>query len=164
MADQTPIVVTQEDQAQPPSDNTIRLEDVFGHFPRVTSTPTWIPRRFKDEFAVDTTTGKIYYYDFTNNVWKSSSGNSYGGIVAASAASSTLPTGWSVAYNAGTNTFTVTHNLGTSAYTVVFNAVGITNPITQQYVFSANSFQVKFCSPAGAAGDTAWIFTLVLIS
>ena len=52
-------------------DDSVRLESIYGSFITVTSAPTWVPRTFRDGFAIDTTTGIIYYYDFTNNVWRS---------------------------------------------------------------------------------------------
>lgn len=48
-----------------------RIEHIYGNFPRVTTTPTWTPRTFQQSIALDTSAGRIYYYDFTNNVWKS---------------------------------------------------------------------------------------------
>lgn len=47
-----------------------RIEDLWGQLPIVTTTPTWVPRKFRDGFAIDSTAAKFYYYDYTNNVWR----------------------------------------------------------------------------------------------
>lgn len=54
-----------------PTGHPIRIEDVLGTFPRVTSKPTWKPRTFKDAFAVynDGTNHRIYWYDFKAAAW-----------------------------------------------------------------------------------------------
>ncbi len=49
-----------------------RLEDIWGQFPRVTSIPTWVPKTFRDSFAIDTLAGALYFYDFQNNLWRTS--------------------------------------------------------------------------------------------
>lgn len=54
----------------PPAQSVIS-ETIIGKFPQVTAIPTKVPRTLMEGIAVDTTTGIIYYYDFTNNVWKS---------------------------------------------------------------------------------------------
>ncbi len=48
-----------------------RLEDVWGDFPRVTTTPDWVPKTFREGIALDTSTNKVWYYDLDNNAWKS---------------------------------------------------------------------------------------------
>ena len=45
-------------------------ETILGKFRQVTAIPTLVPRTLMEVIAVDTTAGLIYYYDFTNNVWK----------------------------------------------------------------------------------------------
>lgn len=52
----------------------VNLEEIFGNLPMVTTTPTWVPMRFRDGIAMDTTTHRIWYYDFTHNVWKTIGG------------------------------------------------------------------------------------------
>ena len=52
-----------------PSDS-LRLEKIFGNLSQVTTVPTFTPRTFREGLALDTTAAKLYYYDFTNNVWK----------------------------------------------------------------------------------------------
>lgn len=50
----------------------IPLSNIAGNFPMVTTTPTFTPTGgVQTTIAFDTTTGKVYYYDFTNNAWKS---------------------------------------------------------------------------------------------
>ncbi|SRR6266436_10069888 len=50
-----------------------RLEDIWGKFIQVTAVPTWTPRTLRESIAFDTSAAKIYYYDFTNNAWKTAS-------------------------------------------------------------------------------------------
>lgn len=50
--------------------NAVGIETIYGHVSMVTTTPSWIPRNFMEGIALDSTTGRIYYFDFTNNVWK----------------------------------------------------------------------------------------------
>lgn len=64
------IEVGYDEPDAPTTPPTIRLEDIFGQLPMVTGTPTYTPKTFRDSLALDNTTGIIYYYDFTNNVWK----------------------------------------------------------------------------------------------
>ena len=47
-----------------------RLEDIWGSLPRVTTTPTWVPRTFSEALALDTSEAALYYYDFVNNSWR----------------------------------------------------------------------------------------------
>lgn len=47
-----------------------RLEDLYGYLPRVTTTPTWTPTKFQNSFALNTSSGVFYYYDFTNSAWR----------------------------------------------------------------------------------------------
>src|SRR5258708_4083588 len=49
----------------------MRLEDLYGMFPTVTSIPTWTPQKFQQSFAIDTTNLLFYFYDFTNTTWRS---------------------------------------------------------------------------------------------
>lgn len=55
----------------PPTD--INLETILGNIPRVTATPTWTPKLFKDNFAISLIAGvyKFWVYDPVANVWKS---------------------------------------------------------------------------------------------
>lgn len=71
-------------------DASVNLEDIFGNLGMVTTTPTWTPKKFIDGLALDSTTGKFYYYDFTNKAWKSTSGVTAKGT--ASITSSATPT------------------------------------------------------------------------
>lgn len=48
----------------------LRLEDISGTFPRVSATPTWTPREFRDSLALDSSGARIHYYDFANNSWR----------------------------------------------------------------------------------------------
>lgn len=50
--------------------NFLPLSSVRGYFPMVTSVPTVAPGKFGKSIALDSTTGIIYYYDFTNKVWQ----------------------------------------------------------------------------------------------
>lgn len=51
----------------------IPLNNVSGSLPMVTATPTWAPSgSIATSLALNSVTGQIYYYDFTNRVWKSS--------------------------------------------------------------------------------------------
>lgn len=50
----------------------INLFDIFGSFQTVTSAPTGVPKTVYGQFQIYD--GALYYYDFVNNVWRSSSG------------------------------------------------------------------------------------------
>ncbi len=67
-----PIEITyQEPKATtPPSPQT--LENITGYFPQVTAVPTWIPRSFKDQFAIYASAGtfRMYIYDTANSAWR----------------------------------------------------------------------------------------------
>lgn len=54
-----------------PSGTLARLEDLYGFLPRVTASPTWVPRRFQDSFAIDTTNNLFYTYNFISHAWVS---------------------------------------------------------------------------------------------
>ena len=49
------------------SPSSVYSETIIGKFPQVTAIPTLTPRTLMEGIAVDTTAGRIYYYDFTNN-------------------------------------------------------------------------------------------------
>lgn len=67
-----PIEIKYTDISLPSSErDEVRLEDVWGDFPLVTTTPTWTPRTFRESFAVDTTNEVLYFYDKENNQWLS---------------------------------------------------------------------------------------------
>lgn len=51
-----------------------QLTDIWGHFPQVQSAPTDFPKQFEQSIQVSTVAGKIYYYDYINNVWREVSG------------------------------------------------------------------------------------------
>lgn len=145
-----------------------QIVEQFGQFQQVTAIPTWTPRTFRDSIALDTTSTKLYYYDFTNNQWRTlGASNSYGGYVD-SGGSGTLPTGWSSSYNGTSKVYTVTHNLGTTSYGVVPAAMGsgalVGYFIPQQLARNTNDFQVVFTTTGGAAGATEFNFILTLIS
>lgn len=53
------------------SDVSVMLETIFGHLNMVSGTPTWTPKTFRDGLALEISSGAIYYYDYTNNVWRS---------------------------------------------------------------------------------------------
>lgn len=48
--------------------NDVLIEDILGTLPIAASTPTAIPKRFRDGFALDSRFGRIWYY--VNNAWK----------------------------------------------------------------------------------------------
>lgn len=49
---------------------SVNAEDIFGQFHMVTAIPTYTPKSFRDGLAFNTSSATMYYYDFTNNVWK----------------------------------------------------------------------------------------------
>lgn len=55
----------------PPLTNVVRIEDIYGIFPRVSTTPTWVPRKFQESFAIDTTNSIFYFYNFDTSAWVS---------------------------------------------------------------------------------------------
>ncbi len=162
-----PIEVTYEEPVSAPVAQSTNIEEVFGGFPEVTSTPTWVPKNFKDSIAINTSTNTLYYYNTTHNTWKAiTTTPSYGGYVNTSASSATLPAGWSASYNGGSKSFTVTHNLSTTSYAVVPVAIGVnakTYFVPLQVVIASANFQVQFSDTAGTAGNTEWYFTLIPI-
>lgn len=143
----------------------IRLENIFGMLIQVTTTPTWKPKTFRDSLAIDTSSGKIYYYDSVNNVWKSVSGSTYGGYIASAASSSTLPTGWSVSYNSGTKVYTITHNLGTTNYTVTVSTTDSngTTYFVPIITRNSNTLVIEFDDVALVAGAASFNFIVTLI-
>lgn len=54
-----------------PSGNSVPLENIYGYFPRITSAPTWLPRKFNESLAYDTTAEKLYVFNFATGLWKS---------------------------------------------------------------------------------------------
>lgn len=48
-----------------------RVEELWGSFPVVNTSPTWTPRTLRDQIAFDYSRGRLYYYDFTNQQWRS---------------------------------------------------------------------------------------------
>ncbi len=50
------------------------IESIIGVFRQVTAIPTVPPVGFWDSIAEDTSTGAIYYYDYTNNSWRTAGG------------------------------------------------------------------------------------------
>jgi len=69
-----PVIGMPDDLPIPISDKAIRIEEVYGTLPRTTAAPTWVPRNFREQFAVDETNNKLYVYDFTDAVWLNVSG------------------------------------------------------------------------------------------
>jgi hypothetical protein len=53
----------------PDTRTEIRIEDIWGTLPTVTTAPTWVPKTFRDSFAIDTTNNSLYFYDFVDKVW-----------------------------------------------------------------------------------------------
>lgn len=50
----------------------IVLANIQGNFPMVTGVPNWIPTgSVAKTIALNSATGEIYYYDYTNKTWKS---------------------------------------------------------------------------------------------
>lgn len=144
-----------------------RIEDIFGFFPQVTTTPTWTPKTLRDSIALNTSTSTIYYYDFTNNSWRSSFNASYAGLVGVSASGNTLPTGWSASYSGGV--YTVTHNLGNASYYVSAVPMGagaysLGYRYVNQIVINANTFVIQIVDAAGLGGNPQFAFTLTMIT
>jgi hypothetical protein len=165
MADLKPIEINYQepDLSIPPEE--AQLDAIFGGFPKVSTTPTWKPRSFREAFALKTGSATIYYYDFGPNVWRSVSpgSTSYAGIVDAGATAEIVPTGWSVGVSA--NIYTVSHNLGTTSYSVVVSPMAdLTHFVIEDIVIGANTFTVRFTNTAGVSTTTKWHFVLVPIS
>ena len=135
----------------------VRIETISGNLQQVSTVPTWSPKTFRDSIALDTTSGKLYYYDFSNQIWRTvGSGSSYGGNIESNGTAVSLPTGWSSVVSGG-HVYTITHNLGTTSYTVVANAWGSNSVIyfIPYYNFSSNTFTVEFDEKTGTtAGVT----------
>lgn len=53
-----------------PPDVKTRLEDIWGNLPRVTSAPSWNPRKFNEELVIDETSNRLYFYDFASQAWQ----------------------------------------------------------------------------------------------
>lgn len=47
-----------------------RLESIWGNFNMVTGIPAYSPKGFGDSIALDSTTGIVYYYDYSNRQWR----------------------------------------------------------------------------------------------
>lgn len=67
-------VLDYEEPQPPPITPATSIDNIFGNFPQVTTTPTWTPRFFKDAIAFKTGSSTIYYYDFADATWRSSGG------------------------------------------------------------------------------------------
>lgn len=72
MSDQTNIDITYKEPNFDVPKDVVRVETIYGSVPRVSSVPTWIPRMFKDGFAiyVNGATYRFYIYDNVGNTWK----------------------------------------------------------------------------------------------
>lgn len=75
------------DQTPTPEPLAVRLTDIWGQFPRVTSIPTWVPTRHYDEIAIDQTNNILYWYNFTAAAWEFTQG----GATAAAIINALLP-------------------------------------------------------------------------
>lgn len=53
-------------------DTTVRIESIIGMFPRVSSAPTWTPKKFQDMFAYYLSGGEARFYIFfpNDNTWR----------------------------------------------------------------------------------------------
>lgn len=87
-----PVKITYTEPNIGAPDGSMNLEEIFGMIPMVASIPTWTPIRFRDGFACDTTRAIIYYYDFTNNVWKTVTTNRRNVVSITTASSYTINT------------------------------------------------------------------------
>lgn len=68
--DEVPVIeLTYNEPTASSSTTDVRIENIFGNLPMVTSIPTWIPKTFRDGFAIDTTNNLWYFYDFIDNAW-----------------------------------------------------------------------------------------------
>ncbi len=72
--EQKPVEINYEEQkfgGKPTTD--VNLENIIGFIPRVTATPTWTPKLFKDNFAISLIAGNysFWVYDPVAHVWKS---------------------------------------------------------------------------------------------
>lgn len=76
------------DQTESKGRTEIRIDDIWGKFPIVTSIPTWVPRTFNESIAIDSSTAKIYYYDYTNNTWRTVYPDGVGGDASTNTATS----------------------------------------------------------------------------
>jgi hypothetical protein len=47
-----------------------RIENIIGHFKMGAGAPTYTPKGFWDSLYLNTTTGALSTYDFTNSAWK----------------------------------------------------------------------------------------------
>lgn len=140
-----------------------RIEDIWGNFPMVTGIPTFTPRRFEEGIALDTSISQFYYYDFTNNAWKTvGSVTIFPGRVGADGSATDLPTGWSSARDNDPGEYTVTHNLGTTSYAAVITGgvAGLARIATIDD-HSTNSFGVEIRTAADALVNSGFEFILM---
>lgn len=93
--------------------------------------------------------------------------SSYGGKVSSVGAALLLPTGWTSAFNGGTNVYTVTHNLNNASYAVIIqpqNYGGGTAPSDINVISTGiNSFTLHFADTAGSTVTTDFWFTLTIV-
>lgn len=61
----------QEPNTTPTIRREISLEDLWSYLPRVNAEPSWLPRKFYESLALDETNNQVWYWDFSNNQWRS---------------------------------------------------------------------------------------------
>lgn len=159
----TPVKVAYEAPDAPTGSEglEIRIEQIFGNLPQVSGIPTYVPKTFSQSLALDITTDAIYYYDFTNNVWRKVGGtDAFIGYVDSSGSAGTpFPSGWTVT-RSGTGSYVVTHDIGNTNY--VFSLVPMSaNVVSGSTSRANNSFEADFYDNTSGSGvNTDFMFIL----
>lgn len=125
-------VLDYQPPADPPPKQDIQIEQVFGKYPMVTAIPTYTPRFFRDAVAFNTSSNTFYYYDFTNNAWRTVGSGTNGFELKIIDDSTTLTTGEDKhkccipAHMNGLN-LTIAHAFVGTAPSVSLPSIGIRN-------------------------------------
>lgn len=153
-----PEVKTEYRDIQVPVENEHHIQESFGMIPTVTATPTYTPRKFSEQFRINSTDQSLELYDQENHTWISlGTDTSYGGKVTSNAAGSPFPSGWSLEHPS-TGNYTITHNLGTNNYVVVVMCDSTTTRAITITSKSSSSFNIYIKNSAGSDTDTDCYF------
>lgn len=148
------------------SDPVARVEELWGTLPQVTTTPTWTPRTFREGLALDTSSDTIYYYDFTNNSWRSTLGLTADELAAINGADSPSASNVFITENDlkyfgdgndgavdldGTNTYSFASKSG-STYTLTRDVYATTFQVQSGSTLETKSFRVYASTSITNAG------------
>lgn len=144
-------------EQQIPDVKAIDLFDVEGTILTVTATPTYVARRFSEQFKIKSN-GTLCFYDVDNATWTcvGADPTNSGVVTATNIAGTPFPTGWSVNHT-GTGFYVITHNLEHTNYTVFVQLTSIFGFVDTQSIGN-NSFTVHIKDTGGTDADSGFHF------